>query len=370
MKIKDIKNKRILYINHMDSGDYYWSEKFIVEIDDKYWALINYQDSQSGYLEHFIESVDKEFISAFFDKGCHNRYAWEKQRKCIKLEPYVEKEDEDSEVVLIEKELIVPYLKDLPLMLDDLKGKRVIGYFNNESESVYVVDLGSNVSFICTRNDNCGKIVIYSIAIESLFSGYLTQQSGYVTTLPKYIFDTDNTAIIQYPKTKYEELCKLSKGGYLFKRKIIQGAKDDIRYNNLNGVKNIYIMFNREYGDNFIDNINFLASQLSEYMPYVEETKSGILLGLTDVVGIGSDLNNINIDFIQYGSINELAIDIYSIDFVYINKTFLAGVDKLTTTCSEEVKTIINERDDELRAIKKPRYGTFMASGCYFGSGY
>jgi hypothetical protein len=204
--------------------------------------------------------------------------------------------------------------------------------------------------------------------LESLFSGYLTQRSGYVTTLPKYIFNADNVVIKQYPKTRYEELCQLSYHGYLFNRKIIRDVTTDVRYNNLEKTKNIYIMFNREYKDNFIDNINFLASQLSNYMPYVKETKNGILLGLTNVVGIGSTNNRVNIDFKRYGGIEELSIEKDAIDFVYVDKTGLKGVEELTTICDEDVKTIIDEREKELKAIKIARDDVFMASGCFMGN--
>lgn len=107
MKLKDLKDKRILW--SCDLGDmYYWNEKLIVEIDEDYVCLLNYDDSFSGYYEYSLESIDKGFISAFFDLPAG--YSFCKEENAI-LNDYIKDYTPNDDVVLIKKEEILPYLK-------------------------------------------------------------------------------------------------------------------------------------------------------------------------------------------------------------------------------------------------------------------
>lgn len=107
MKLKDLKDKRILW--NCDLGDmYYCKEKLIVEIDENYVCLLNYDDSFSGCFEYSLESIDKDFISSFFDlpKG----YSFFKEESAT-LNDYIKDYTPNSNVTLIRKEEILPYLR-------------------------------------------------------------------------------------------------------------------------------------------------------------------------------------------------------------------------------------------------------------------
>lgn len=99
MKLKDLKDKRILW--SCDLGDmYYWNEKLIVEIDEDYVCLLNYDDSFSGYYEYSLESIDKGFISAFFDLPAG--YSFCKEENAT-LNDYIKDYTPNDDVVLIKK---------------------------------------------------------------------------------------------------------------------------------------------------------------------------------------------------------------------------------------------------------------------------
>ena len=78
MILKDILENKVLWLENL--GDcYYWDYRIIVQIDEKKIVLLEYNDSMSGWIEFNVESVDKEFISSFF-----NTYDYIKDKK-IKL---------------------------------------------------------------------------------------------------------------------------------------------------------------------------------------------------------------------------------------------------------------------------------------------
>lgn len=66
MKFKDILDKKVIFNENL--GDpYYWDYRMIVQIDKENIVLVEYDDSCSGYIPFKVESVDKEFVSSFFD---------------------------------------------------------------------------------------------------------------------------------------------------------------------------------------------------------------------------------------------------------------------------------------------------------------
>ena len=66
MKIADLLHKKLLYGANL-GDEYYWDYRFIVEVDDEYYCLLNYQDSISGWIEFQVESIDEEFLSNFLE---------------------------------------------------------------------------------------------------------------------------------------------------------------------------------------------------------------------------------------------------------------------------------------------------------------
>lgn len=109
MKLKDLKDKKILW--RCDLGDdLYWKEKLIVEIDNDYVCLLNYEDSFSGYYEYSLESVDKEFIYAFFDLSDRYKDTFSKVENET-MSDYIKDYSPDADVILIKKEDILSYLK-------------------------------------------------------------------------------------------------------------------------------------------------------------------------------------------------------------------------------------------------------------------
>ena len=66
MKIADLLHKKLLYGANL-GDEYYWDYRFIVEVDDKYYCLLNYQDSVSGWVAFQVESIDEEFLSDFLE---------------------------------------------------------------------------------------------------------------------------------------------------------------------------------------------------------------------------------------------------------------------------------------------------------------
>ena len=66
MKFKDLLDKKVIFIENLGDS-YYWDYRMIVQIDEKSIVLVEYDDSYSGYIPFKVESVDKEFISSFFE---------------------------------------------------------------------------------------------------------------------------------------------------------------------------------------------------------------------------------------------------------------------------------------------------------------
>lgn len=66
MKFKDLLDKKVIFIENLGDS-YYWDYRMIVQIDKENIVLVEYDDSCSGYIPFKVESVDKEFVSSFFD---------------------------------------------------------------------------------------------------------------------------------------------------------------------------------------------------------------------------------------------------------------------------------------------------------------
>lgn len=66
MKFKDILDKKVIFNENLGDS-YYWDYRMIVQIDKENIVLVEYDDSFSGYIPFKVESVDKEFVSSFFD---------------------------------------------------------------------------------------------------------------------------------------------------------------------------------------------------------------------------------------------------------------------------------------------------------------
>lgn len=66
MKFKDILDKKVVFNENL-GDEYYWDYRMIIQIDKENIVLIEYDDSMSGYIPFKVESVDKEFVSSFFD---------------------------------------------------------------------------------------------------------------------------------------------------------------------------------------------------------------------------------------------------------------------------------------------------------------
>lgn len=66
MKFKDLLDKKVIFVENL-GDEYYWDYRMIVQIDKENIVLVEYDDSYSGWISFAVESVDKEFISSFFD---------------------------------------------------------------------------------------------------------------------------------------------------------------------------------------------------------------------------------------------------------------------------------------------------------------
>jgi len=111
MKIIDIIDKKIIYGKNL-GDNWYWEYKFIVQIDEDNYCLINYDDSYSGWIRFKMECVDEEFISAFM-KDYDDKYI--NFDKCdVPLSKFIDDDDlqyvKDEEVILIPKEKLKVYL--------------------------------------------------------------------------------------------------------------------------------------------------------------------------------------------------------------------------------------------------------------------
>lgn len=110
MKFKDILDKKVLYSENL-GDEYYYDYRIIVQINENEITLIEYNDSYSGYIPFFIESVDKEFISSYFDN-----YEDEKTKikldfnSDITLKDCINFEDEEK---YLEEEIIILNINDI-----------------------------------------------------------------------------------------------------------------------------------------------------------------------------------------------------------------------------------------------------------------
>lgn len=66
MKFKDLLDKKVIFVENL-GDEYYWDCRMIVQIDKENIVLVEYDNSFSGWISFAVESVDKEFISSFFD---------------------------------------------------------------------------------------------------------------------------------------------------------------------------------------------------------------------------------------------------------------------------------------------------------------
>jgi len=110
MKFKDILDKKVVYIENL-GDEYYWDYRIIVQIDENSIVLIEYDDSQSGYISFAVESVDKEFISSFFDNYL------DKDRKVkLNMDSSIVLKDEvdfDYNKEYLDEEIVVLKLEDI-----------------------------------------------------------------------------------------------------------------------------------------------------------------------------------------------------------------------------------------------------------------
>lgn len=112
MKIIDIRDKKIIYSKNL-GDNYYWGYKFIVQIDENNYCLINYDDSCSGYIPFNMESVDECFASAFMKDPYNNNYInFDKSNKLLGdyISDYNLCDVKDVDVIIISKEKIQKYL--------------------------------------------------------------------------------------------------------------------------------------------------------------------------------------------------------------------------------------------------------------------
>ena len=110
MKYKDILDKKVIFEENL--GDkYYWDYRIIVQIDENNIVLIEYEDSYSGWLPFAVETVDKEFISSFFDTyGDKNRKVKLNYESADKLEDLIDFRYDEGD---LEEEIIVLELNDI-----------------------------------------------------------------------------------------------------------------------------------------------------------------------------------------------------------------------------------------------------------------
>ena len=116
LKFKDILNKKVLYCENL-GDEYYWDYRLIVQINENYITLIEYDDSYSGYISFSVESVDKEFISSFFeDYSDKDRKIKLDFESTTKLKDIIDFEYEpdylEEEIIILELEDIKNYLED------------------------------------------------------------------------------------------------------------------------------------------------------------------------------------------------------------------------------------------------------------------
>lgn len=121
MKFKDLLDKKVIFIENL--GDwYYWDYRMIVQIDKDNIVLVEYDDSQSGYIPFKVESVDKEFVSSFFD-------TYEDKTRKVELDYNSKETLKDA----IDFEYNEEYLNEdvVVLKLDDIKDF-IVGDESNE----------------------------------------------------------------------------------------------------------------------------------------------------------------------------------------------------------------------------------------------
>ena len=121
MKLIDILDKKVIWFKDTDCG-YYWDFKYIVELDEEHYALINHSGSMSGWNPLFFESVDKEFVSAFLNGYDYDDRKFEKVDNKILVDftgnnEYSFKDDGEDfsliDIITIEKETVDRIIKEL-----------------------------------------------------------------------------------------------------------------------------------------------------------------------------------------------------------------------------------------------------------------
>ena len=119
MTFNDILEMTVLF-NKNIGDEYYWNYKHIVAYDDTYYVLINEDGSGSGYIDFFVEAIDKEFVDDFMTSRGSDVTNWEKEDGIVEdvIEFYRglnnDNEPHDfltDDIVLIPRELVDPYLK-------------------------------------------------------------------------------------------------------------------------------------------------------------------------------------------------------------------------------------------------------------------
>lgn len=118
MKILDIRDKKILFKKNL-GDNYYWEYRFIVQVDENNYCLINYNDSFSGWISFNMECVDEEFVSAFMKDPYDDNYLnFDKSDEVLGdyIANYNLGEVKDVDVVLIPKEKIQKYLDLFDMM--------------------------------------------------------------------------------------------------------------------------------------------------------------------------------------------------------------------------------------------------------------
>ena len=124
LKLKDISEKEVVYFRDTNCV-YYWDFKYVVDVDENHFALINHSGSGSGWEVEQMEFVDKEFVFPFFKNS-----GWDEEFKKIKGEKLGEHIDcelinedgdyyGDEEVILIEKEFVLSKMKEVEGTYDE-----------------------------------------------------------------------------------------------------------------------------------------------------------------------------------------------------------------------------------------------------------
>lgn len=117
MKLNELGKCKVVYFRDTNC-QYYWDFKYVVEIDECNFALINHGGSYSGWDEEFSEFVDKEFVYPFFKNS-----GWDEEFRQVEdktLDDYMDCDFTnengvyygDEEVIIIDKEFVLKKMKE------------------------------------------------------------------------------------------------------------------------------------------------------------------------------------------------------------------------------------------------------------------